>query len=244
MNPTTSRIRALLGTASFLTLASSLDAQAQQVAQAQMAQATPLEVPEQVLITGSLIRGTAAVGVPVTNLSPQDFAQTGALTTSDLFRTVPSVNVSPGAVATQSGANIERQARINLRGLDTGDAVRTLMMIDGMRFPGQGNGVCATDPSIIPSIALDRIDILVDGASATYGSDAVAGVINIVLKRGFDVAVSQLRYAGAKGGKQRVSAAQLWGRTWDGGDITLSYEWYDDAPTMSKDRPRLSLDYS
>jgi hypothetical protein len=63
MNPTTSRIRALLGTASFLRLATSLDAQAQQVAQAQTAQANPMEVPEQVLITGSLIRGTAAVGV-------------------------------------------------------------------------------------------------------------------------------------------------------------------------------------
>ena len=154
------------------------------------------------------------------------------------------MNVSPGAVATQSGANIERQARINLRGLDTGDAVRTLMMIDGMRFPGQGNGVCATDPSIIPSIALDRIDILADGASATYGSDAIAGVINIVLKRAYDGAMTQLRYTTAPGGKNRYQASQLWGRTWDGGDITLSYEWYDDAPTMAKDRSRLSVDYS
>ena len=244
MNSKTSKLATLLGSASLLTMASAMAAQAQQLAQAQMAQAGPQEVPEQVLITGSLIRGTAAVGVPVTNLSPQDFAQTGALTTSDLFRTVPSVNVSPGAVATQSGANIERQARINLRGLDTGDAVRTLMMIDGVRFPGQGNGVCATDPSIIPSIALDRIDVLADGASATYGSDAISGVINIVLKRAYDGAMTQLRYTTAPAGKQRVQAAQLWGRTWDGGDITLSYEWYDDAPTMAKDRSRLSLDYS
>ena len=244
MNSKTSKLATLLGSASLLTMANAMAAQAQQLAQAQMAQAGPGEVPEQVLITGSLIRGTAAVGVPVTNLSPQDFAQTGALTTSDLFRTVPSVNVSPGAVATQSGANIERQARINLRGLDTGDAVRTLMMIDGVRFPGQGNGVCATDPSIIPSIALDRIDVLADGASATYGSDAISGVINVVLKRAYDGAVTQLRYTTAPAGKQRVQAAQLWGRTWDGGDITLSYEWYDDAPTMAKDRPRLSVDFS
>src|SRR6266568_7303808 len=120
MNPKTCRLTTLLGTASLMTMAHAIAAQGQQVAQVQMAQAAE-EVPEQVLITGSLIRGTAAVGVPVTNLSPQDFAQTGALTTSDLFRTVPSVNVSPGAVATQSGANIERQARINLHGLDTGD---------------------------------------------------------------------------------------------------------------------------
>ncbi len=229
MNSKTSKLATLLGSASLLTIANAMAAQAQQLAQAQMAQAGPQEVPEQVLITGSLIRGTAAVGVPVTNLSPQDFAQTGALTTSDLFRTVPSVNVSPGAVATQSGANIERQARINLRGLDTGDAVRTLMMIDGIRFPGQGNGVCATDPSIIPSIALDRIDVLADGASATYGSDAVSGVINIVLKRAFDGAITQLRYTTAPAGKQRVQAAQLWGRTWDGGDHNLSRRFFPDS---------------
>src|SRR5256714_13150267 len=119
MNTKTSRLATLLGSASLLSMAGAMAAHAQQVAQAQTAQATPQEVPEQVLITGSLIRGTAAVGVPVTNLSPQDFAQTGALTTSDLFRTVPTVNVSPGAVAPQAGANSERQARLNPRSLDT-----------------------------------------------------------------------------------------------------------------------------
>src|SRR6266436_600729 len=98
MNPTASRFATLMGTASLVTLSSVLAAQAQQVAQTQTAQAE--EVPEQVLITGSLIHGTAAVGVPVTNLSPQDFAQTGALTTADLFRTIPVANVSPGAVST------------------------------------------------------------------------------------------------------------------------------------------------
>src|SRR5258708_10594040 len=56
--------------------------------------------------------------------------------------------------------------------------------------------------------------------------------------------MTRLRYSPAPAGKQRVSAAQLWGRTWDGGDITLSYEWYDDAPTMAKDRSRLSVDFS
>jgi len=225
MNPTTSRLTSLLGTASLFTLANAVAAQAQQMAQAQ-----PQEVPEQVLITGSLIHGTAAVGVPVTNLSPQDFAQTGALTTADLFRTVPQANVSPGPVGTQSGANIERATRVNLRGLDTGNGVRSLLMIDGMRFPPQGNGQCEIDPSVIPALSQDRIDVLVDGASATYGSDAIGGVINIVLKRAFDGAVTQLRYTSAKGGKNRYLASQLWGRTWDGGDITLSYEWYDDSP--------------
>src|SRR3979409_1598211 len=112
MNSKAPKLATLLGTASLLTLANAIAAQAQQVAQAQMAQAGPQEIPEQVLITGSLIRGTAAVGVPVPNRTPQDFAQTGPLTTADLFRTVPSANVSPGPVATQSGANIERATRV------------------------------------------------------------------------------------------------------------------------------------
>src|SRR2546423_37050 len=229
MNRTTSKLATLMGSASLLTLANMLAAQAQQVAQVQTAQAAE-EIPEQVLITGSLIRGTAAVGVPVTNLSPQDFAQTGALTTADLFRNVPSANVSPGPVATNSGANIDRGTRVNIRGLDNNTGVRTLLMIDGLRFVPQAFGGCTIDPSIIPAIAQDRIDVLVDGASATYGSDAIAGVINIILKRAYDGAVTQLRYTTAQGGKNRYQASQLWGRTWDGGDITLSYEWYDDSP--------------
>ena len=242
MNPTASRFATLMGTASLVTLSSALAAQGQQVAQTQTAQAAE-EVPEQVLITGSLIHGTAAVGVPVTNLSPQDFSQTGALTTSDLFRSIPSANVSPGPVATNSGANVDRGTRVNIRGLDGNTGVRTLLMVDGMRFPPQAFGGCTVDPSIIPALSQDRIDVLVDGASATYGSDAVAGVINIILKRGFDGAITQLRYGHAKG-KEMYLASQLWGRTWDGGDITLSYEWLDDSPIQGKAHSNFSVDYS
>ena len=80
--PKMPRVTTLLGTASLLAMAQSEEVYAaEMVAQAD-------EIPETVLITGSLIRGTAAVGVPVINLSPQDFAMTGTLTTSDLFRTI------------------------------------------------------------------------------------------------------------------------------------------------------------
>jgi iron complex outermembrane receptor protein len=242
MNPTTTKFAMLMGSASFLTIAGALSAQAQQVAQAQTAQAAQ-EVPEQVLITGSLIHGTAAVGVPVTNLSVQDFRTTGAATIADIFRTVPEANVAPGAVATNSGGHLERETRVNIRGLDqTGP--RSLMMIDGMRFPPQADGICAIDPSIIPSLALDRIDILADGASATYGSDAIAGVINIVLKRGYDGAVTQFNFQAPDSGGLHYQASQLWGRTWDGGDITLTYEWYDEAPVYGNAHSKYTENYS
>src|SRR5262245_1416068 len=244
MNPVTPRhtagthFAALLGSASLLTIASTMPvlAQGEAVAQAE-------EIPETVLITGSLIRGTAAVGVPGTNLSPQDFAQTGALTTADLFRTFPAANVAPGPVATMSGANIDRGTKVNIRGLDTGTATRSLMMIDGMRFPGQGNGQCVVDPSIIPALSLDHIDILVDGASATYGSDAVGGVINLILKRNMDGAITQVRWTTSDGGKNRYLASAVWGRTWDGGQITLSYEWCNESPIQGNWNSKFGIDH-
>ncbi|HYK78447.1 MAG TPA: TonB-dependent receptor plug domain-containing protein [Micropepsaceae bacterium] len=243
MNSKTCKLTTLLSSASFLTLVNAMSAQAQQVAQAQVAQAAPMEVPEQVLITGSLIHGTAAVGVPVTNLSTQDFAQTGSLTTADLFRTIPAANVTPGPVGTLANNNIGKQTRVNIRNLDPNDGTRSLMMVDGYRFPPQGEADCTIDPSIIPAIALDRIDILVDGASATYGSDAIAGVINIILKRGFEGAITQLRTSLQKG-KENYQASQLWGRTWDGGDITLSYEWADSSPLRGNKVPNFTLDFT
>ncbi len=143
-----------------------------------------------------------------------------------------------------SGANIERGTKVNLRGLDTGNATRSLMMIDGMRFPGQGNGQCVVDPSIIPALSMDHIDVLVDGASATYGSDAVGGVINIILKRNMDGAITQVRWTTAEGGKNRYLASAVWGRTWDGGQITLSYEWYNETPMPGNFHSKFGVDHS
>ena len=209
-----------------------------------MAQAAPGAIPEQVLITGSLIHGTAAVGVPVTNLGAQDFTETGNVTIGDLFRTVPLANVSPGPSAVNSGGHQEREIRVNIRGLDqTGP--RTLLMVDGVKFPPQADGLCAIDPSIIPALALDRVDILADGASATYGSDAIAGVINVILKRNFDGAVTLLHFsAPTDGGGQQVQASQLWGRTWEGGDITLTYEYTHEQPIKGTVHSNFTMNYT
>jgi iron complex outermembrane recepter protein len=243
MHPTTRKFATLMGSASLFTLANALSAQAQQVAQAQMAQSTPAEVPEQVLVTGSLIHGAAAVGVPVTNLGAQDFTETGNVTIGDLFRTIPSANVAPGPSAVNSGGHQERETRVNIRGLDqTGP--RTLLMIDGVRFPPQADGLCAIDPSVIPSLALDRVDILADGASATYGSDAIAGVINVVLKRGYDGAVSLFHFQAPDSGGLQYQASQLYGRTWDGGDITLTYEWIDEGHVAGNAHSKYTLNYT
>ena len=243
MDIATRKLATLMGSASLFTLVTALSAQAQQVAQAQMAQAMPEGVPEQVLITGSLIRGTAAVGVPVTNLGVQDFTTTGNATIGDLFRTVPAANVAPGPAAVNSGGHQERETRVNIRGLDqTGP--RTLLMVDGVRFPPQADGICAIDPSIIPALALDRVDILVDGASATYGSDAIAGVINVILKRGYEGALTQLHFQMPDHGGMQYQASQLYGRTWDGGDITVTYEWLDEKQVFGTAHSNYTMNYT
>ena len=227
----------LLGTASLLAMAQAEGVYAAEV----IAQAE--EIPETVLITGSLIRGTTAVGVPVIGLSPQDFAMTGTLTTSDLFRNIPQFNVAPGPVATQ-GAAEERGVRVNLRQLDTGSANRSLMMIDGLRYPSQSADLCQVDPSIIPTAAIERIDLLLDGASATYGSDAIGGVINIILKRNFDGALVDAGFKMGAGGNIQYLANATWGRTWDGGQVTLAYSWFDIAPTHGNFNSKLTFDHS
>jgi iron complex outermembrane receptor protein len=218
----------------------------QQIAQAQTAQAqpTPDMVPEQVLVTGSLIHGTAAVGVPVTNLGTPDFTQTGQISIGDLFRTVPVANVAPGPAAVNSGGHQERETRVNIRGLDA-TGPRSLLMVDGVRFPPQADGLCALDPSIIPALALDRVDILADGASATYGSDAIAGVINVILKRGFDGAVSEFHVGQpTDGGGTQIQATQLFGRTWDGGDITATYEWTQELAVKGTTHSKFTTDFA
>src|SRR5262249_22547786 len=108
------RLATLLGTASLLAMAGAMPGYAQEQAPIETD-----EIPEHVLITGSLIPVTTAVGVLVTNFTPRAFAKTGSLTTGDLFRTFPAAAVTPGPVASNPGNQIERGVRIALRNLDT-----------------------------------------------------------------------------------------------------------------------------
>src|SRR2546430_8031060 len=115
---------ALLQTASFLALANVLTAQAQQTAQTPMT--APGAVPEQVLITGSLIHGAAVVGVPVQAVSAQDFHETGALTVADVLKEIPALVVLPSNSATNPGGTLTHPQTVAIHGIDTGTATETL----------------------------------------------------------------------------------------------------------------------
>ena len=156
-------------------------------AQAQEAQADAAAEEQAIIVTGSRIRGIDAVGSSVIAISADDIAQEPVTSTADLLRRVPQV-VSLGAnrnggSAQNGAANATRGAGINLRGISTN---ATLLLYDGRRFPPQGTQGQFTDPSVLPAIALERVEVVADGASAVYGSDAIAGVVNFILRRNFD----------------------------------------------------------
>ncbi len=242
MNPYIGRFAALMGSASLLTLANVVGAQGQ-TAPAQTAQTAPETVPEQVLITGSLIHGTAVVGVPVTNLGTQDFLQTGQITIDALLAKVPSIQINQLEQASTNG-NVTRNTELTLHQLG---GTRNLLLVDGMRVPLDSYDGSVVDANIIPQLALDRVDVLADGASATYGSDAIGGVINEILKRGYDGAVTLGRVGTAAsaygGGDLTWLASQLYGRTWDGGDITITYE-NSGANALATTAKRLKYQYT
>ncbi len=219
-----------------------VQAQTQMQAQAQ----APATAPEQVLVTGSLIRGTPAVGVPVSALTPQEFVETGQLFPStDILKTIPALRIDAEASPTYGGGTLSFEQNVQIHGLGTGSGVETLLLINGLRWPPQNYSNDTVNPSIIPQIAIDRVDVLSAGASAVYGSDATAGVINIILKRGYDGAMTQA-VVGASPDIGFLSAqfSQLFGKSWNSGNVTVSYSFTDSTPLSATKRSYYTLDFT
>ncbi len=188
---------------------------------------------QEVVVTGTLIRGAEPNGSPLEVVSSAQIAATGTTNTADLLTTVPSMtsfNTTPigGNQQFRSGG----QTIPGMRGLP-GTAV--LVMIDGHRLVGDSPLLTTADPSSIPPEAIDHIEVVQDGGSATYGSDAVAGVINIILKKNFNGAESYLSYTGANDYSAR-SIGQLFGKTWGGGSALLDFHYEDNSPLYNTDR--------
>jgi len=137
-----------------------------------------------IVVTGSRIaRPNLDSAVPITSISVQELTSTGNVSIGDALNQLPALR------STFSQSNSTRfigTAGINaldLRGLGT---ARTLVLVDGRRIVTATPGVERVDTNIIPTDLIERVDLVTGGNSAIYGSDAVAGVVNFVLKRNFD----------------------------------------------------------
>lgn len=224
MTKTICRPSTLLGRSALgaLALGLAMPAAAQEAAPTEEAPAAEQEV----VVTGSRIRGIDPVGSAVIAIDAEQIMEEPVTSTNDILRRVPQV-VSLGANraggnAQNGAANATRGAGINLRGLSTN---ATLLLYDGKRLPPQGTQGQFTDPSAIPSIALGRIEVVADGTSAVYGSDAVAGVVNLILRKDFSGIEVRGRYGITEADYYEAQAAVLLGHKWDTGWIMAAGEY-------------------
>src|SRR6185312_9886050 len=179
---------------------------------------------QEVVVTGTLLKNTAPVGSSVITLDQSALNATGAITIFDQLQSVPQINNLGVTEASRNGTggagNITYANSINIRGLSP---FATLTLLNGHRVPPAGTTGASVDPDSFPSIMVQRVDIVADGASAIYGSDAVAGVANIILRRNVDGVEARVRYGWADGYDQR-SLGLLLGHDWGSGQITVGYE--------------------
>jgi iron complex outermembrane recepter protein len=201
----------------------------------------PPAVLDELIITGSLIRGPNAPTSPVLLMDRDDIDRLGAPTVADMLAALPQNFGGAGspdsAILGTDGRNTNDLAStgVNLRGLG---ASATLVLVNGRRMGGTGTKGDFADVSAVPTAAIERVDVLLDGASALYGSDAVGGVVNILLKRRFEGAETRLRLGGAtQGGGEEVQAAHTFGKSWDDGDLVVSYEYGKRWGLKASDRP-------
>ncbi|MFN0068528.1 MAG: TonB-dependent receptor plug domain-containing protein [Limisphaerales bacterium] len=191
-------------------------------------------------ITGSLIPTTDLVGLtPVTEITSVDLVRRGVSTPAEVVRRLPAV---VGANLSESYANGgDGSSQINLRGIPGG----TLVLINGRRVAPVAFADSAVDLNMIPFAAIDRIEILKDGASAIYGSDAVAGVVNIILKENFE-GVELGAYIGntTETDALRQNYSFTAGTTTDKAGFTLSGNYYKQNALLSKDRERSRVNTS
>jgi iron complex outermembrane recepter protein len=191
---------------------------------------------DEVIVTGSRIRGAAPVGSTVTEVSREDIELAAPLSTSSLIQKLPQVfnlGVSENSRGQSGGSgNITYGTSINLRGLGP---YSTLTLLDGHRAVPQGTTGFAVDPSIVPTLALERVEVVADGASAIYGSDAIAGVVNLIPRRNFEgVEVSMRGAQGDEYDERQIGA--IGGFGWDSGHMMLALESSNHSNLNGTDR--------
>lgn len=179
---------------------------------------------DRVVTTGSRIRGVDPVGSNVISVGQADLENTSALTTQDLLNQIPQVSregFNEGTFQNVSGGlNVTRGSAINLRGVGSR---ATLPLLDGHRMAFNGTTGGQIDPSVIPTLAIGRIEVVADGASALYGADAVAGVFNMALRRDLDGFEANARY-GAADSLDQWSVGFAGGSLWETGQLMIAFE--------------------
>jgi iron complex outermembrane receptor protein len=191
---------------------------------------------EEIVVTGTSIRGAAPVGTGLITVGREEIESTGATTVQQILEMVPAVTgmgtAGQGNFGSADASGVDAPT---IHGLGASASNSTLILIDGHRFPLSGINHALGDPNMIPPLALERVEVLADGASSIYGSDAVAGVINFITRKHLEGFEAQAQYGFADNYKT-YSASGIWGHGWDGGSILAAYGYSDRSALNTGDR--------
>jgi iron complex outermembrane receptor protein len=198
------------------------------VAHAQTKPDAAATVVEEVVVTGSFIRGTPEdAALPVDVIGAEELQKRGSPSTVELLK---ALSVSSGVLGDTNqfdsrAQGSEGSGSVNLRGLGS---QRTLVLLNGRRLainPFGAAGAGIVDTNIIPAAAIGRLEVLKDGAAATYGSDAIAGVVNFITKKNFSGLEVGADYRAINGSDGDYSLNATYGKIWDNGNWLVSAGW-------------------
>lgn len=184
---------------------------------------------DEILVTGSrIVRQDLDSASPVTTLDREELTITGVSDIGDLIQTIPSMSGSPIGTTTNNGGN--GSVRVDLRGLGTN---RTLTLVDGKRMVDNG------DFQTVPGLMIERVDILKDGASAVYGADAVAGVVNVITRKDLDgiELVGQYNDWDKTANGETYTLGAVAGTSFDRGNVLFGAEYVDQEEAFQRDFP-------
>jgi len=181
---------------------------------------------EEVVVTGSLIRGTEVTGSQPITLDSVEINSLGAANTNEILATIPQVtnffnNRTEEDPRASSSIAITRPNLRNMPGFNSASGSVTLLLMDGHRIAPVGVLESSIDADIVMGASIDRIDVVTDGGSSLYGADAVAGVINFMTKDSFEGVKIDLN--GSQGDEYNAfDAAITAGTSWDDGSVMVS----------------------
>jgi iron complex outermembrane receptor protein len=182
---------------------------------------------DEIVVTGSHIRGAEAAGSKLIVIGRDQIDASGYGRVEEVLATVTqNFNRANAAVSEPEHAifNLNHGAEVQLRGLGAGT---TLTLVNGQRQGAAGYQGTFTDVSTIPVSAIERIEILPEGTAALYGSDAIGGVVNIILRRDFEGVEARVRGSSADGDITERSAALLLGHAWSRGNVMAGFQFND-----------------
>ena len=226
------------GSALSLALFSAMPAIAQDASVAADGAASEADDGGVIVVTGSRIlnRPNLDASIPITSVSAEDLLETGELSLGDMLNRLPQLRStftqanSTAAIGT-SGLNL-----LDLRGLGTG---RTLVLVNGRRSVSSTPGTYRVDTNTIPTELLERVDLVTGGNSAVYGSDAVSGVVNFILKRDYDgFALNAQGGVSSRGDRGSYQISGVYGKNFaDGrGNIAISGGYAHSSTLLFSDR--------